>query len=127
MDNEIKPRNDGTWSESTYWVTIRNALKRAFRYWRPMAKAKLFVRRPYRGPNKRQKWEYQCAHCKNWFQEKMVNIDYKTPAGSIKSMADIERFINRITSENPNDYQIICKDCFKIKLEKELAQNNANA
>ena len=56
-----KTRNAGTMTESAFWSFIRSALRQKSRWWKPITQAKLQARRPYKGPNKRQKFEYLCA------------------------------------------------------------------
>ena len=116
-----KTRNAGTQTEAAYWGGIRSALRRHFRYWKPALNAKYAARRTYVGPNKRQKWEYQCAHCKQWFMEKEVQTDHIIPAGSLKSGKDIEAFVERLTPEA--GFQELCKPCHQIKTNNEREVN----
>lgn len=110
-----KTRNAGTLTESQFWSKIRSALRSTFRFWKPMTIALENASRPYKGANKRIKKEYQCAHCKEWFQRKDVEIDHKTPCGSLKGYEDIQKFIENLTVEDPNAYQILCKPHHKEK------------
>ena len=55
-----KTRNAGTMTESAFWSFIRSALRQKSRWWKPITECKMKARRPYKGPNKRQKFEYQC-------------------------------------------------------------------
>jgi hypothetical protein len=105
----IKTRNAGTWSESEYFSRIRSSLRRVFRYFLPMQLALKKASRPSQSSNKKLKTEYQCAHCLHWFPRKFVEIDHKQEAGSLKCYDDIVPFIIRLTSENIDDYQILCK------------------
>lgn len=115
-----KPRNGGTWTESSYWSAVRSALRRKFAFWNPAMQAKRAARKPYCGPNKRQTWTYQCACCKKWFMEKEVQIDHKVACGSLKCAEDIPGFLSRLTPESADDYQILCKD--KCHLAKSLEE-----
>jgi hypothetical protein len=114
-----KTRNANTLTESQYWSKIRSALRSAFRFWKPMMIALENASRPYKGANKRIKKEYQCAHCKEWFQRKDVEIDHLTPCGSLKGFEDIQGFIERLTVEDPNAFQILCKPHHKEKTMSE--------
>ena len=114
-----KTRNAGTLTESQFWSKIRSALRSAFRFWKPMTIALEKASRPYKGTNKRIKKEYQCAQCKEWFQRKEVEIDHKIPCGSLKSYEDIQGFIERLTVEDYNAYQILCKNHHKEKTLEE--------
>jgi hypothetical protein len=76
------------------------------------------ARRRYEGANKRQRWEYQCNHCKKWFMDKEVQIDHETPVGSLKSGDDLKGFLERLTPEV--GFQVLCKDiCHQAKTNEE--------
>ena len=70
-----KTRNSGTMTESAFWSFIRSALRQKSRWWKPITECKMKARRAYKGPNKRQKFEYLCNSCKTWFPEKQINVD----------------------------------------------------
>jgi len=112
-----KTRNGGTQTESAYWGSVRSGLRRAFRYWKPITAAKLEARRTYTGSNKRQKWEYQCAVCNQWFKGSDTQVDHIIPCGSLKSSEDLAGFLERLTPES--GFQVLCKPCHKIKTTKE--------
>jgi len=115
-----KPRNAGTMTESAFWSFIRSALRQKSRWWKPILQCKLAARRAYKGPNKRQKFEYQCATCKQWFQEKKINVDHISPAGSLNCAADLPGFVERLFCEQDN-LQVLCEKCHdvKTKIEKD--------
>jgi 5-methylcytosine-specific restriction endonuclease McrA len=118
-----KTKNLNTWTESEYFSRIRSALRRVFRYYKPMMKALELASRPSQDTsNKRLKKEYQCEICTNWFPRKNVEIDHKIECGSLKTYDDIVPFIKRLTAENPSDYAILCKPCH-LKKGKEYKQN----
>jgi len=124
-----KTRNGGKWSESEYFSRVRSALRRVFRYWIPMQTALNNASRPSQSDNKRLKKEYQCAKCKKWRKRADMEIDHIEECGSLKSYADIVPFLERLTKEDPNAYQILCKNtCHKAKTKKYLknARNSGN-
>ena len=112
-----KLRNAGTMTESAYWGMVRSGLRRTFRWWKPLMKAKEGAKRVYTGDNKRQKWEYQCNQCKQWFKGSEVEVDHIIPAGSLKSGKDLEGFLERLTPED--GYQVLCKPHHIIKTNNE--------
>ena len=114
-----KPRNAGTMTESQYWGKIRSALRKSFQYWKPMQKALENASRKYTGPNKLQKKEYQCAHCKEWFKRTEVQIDHIVECGSLRSFEDIEGFLTRLTPEDPEAFDVLCKPCHLVKSKIE--------
>jgi 5-methylcytosine-specific restriction endonuclease McrA len=77
-------------------------------------------RRPYKGPNKRQKFEYQCNTCKKWFPEKQINVDHIVGAGSLNCSTDLAGFVDRLFCEQDN-LQVLCEVCHneKTQLEKQ--------
>ena len=113
----MKPRNLGTMTEAAYWGMVRSVLRRGFRFWKPIQKAKQDAKRVYKGDNKRQKWEYQCASCQEWFKDRDVQVDHIIPVGSLKSGKDLEGFLARLTAEE--GYQVLCKPCHNNKTQKE--------
>lgn len=116
----VKTRNAGTMTESAFWSFIRSALRQKSRWWKPITECKTKARRPYKGSNKRQKFEYQCNTCKLWFPEKKINVDHMVPAGSLNTGQDLPGFVERLFCEQEN-LQVLCETCHdkKTKLEKQ--------
>jgi 5-methylcytosine-specific restriction endonuclease McrA len=117
-----KPRNGGTMTESAFFSKIRSILRSGFRYWKPMQIVLNSKSRPYVGENKRQKKEYQCNKCKKWFKRSDVEIDHIIECGSLKTWEDIVPFIQRLTAESTDSFQILCKPDHlkKTKESKEI-------
>jgi hypothetical protein len=113
----VLSRNGGTMTESQYFSKIRSILRSGFRYWKPMQLALEKASRPSQSLNKRIKKEYQCAKCKKWYKRADVEIDHKQECGSLSNYEDIVPFIQRLTKENIDAYQILCKPCHKLKTE----------
>lgn len=113
-----KTRAGKTMSEAAYWTFIRSALRQKSRWWPPISQVKQEARRPYVGPNKRQKYEYQCAHCKGWFIEKLINVDHIIGAGALNCGADLDGFVSRLFVE-VEGLQVLCQGCHDIKTKQE--------
>lgn len=113
-----KIRNSNTMTESAFWSFIRSGLRQKSRYWKPITECKQKSRRKYNGPNKRQKFEYQCNQCKNWFAEKNINVDHIIPAGSLNCAQDLPGFVERLFCE-AKDLQVLCSNCHNIKSKKD--------
>jgi len=115
-----KTRNAGTMTESAFWSFIRSALRQKSRWWKPITECKMKARRPYKGPNKRQKFEYLCNSCKTWFPDKQINVDHIVGAGSLICGQDLPGFVDRLFCEQDN-LQVLCTTCHdhKTKLEKK--------
>ena len=114
----VKTRNAGTMSESAFWSFIRSALRQKSRWWKPITQCKLEAKRTYTGPLKRQKFEYQCNHCKGWFPEKKINVDHIIPAGSLNCAEDLGPFVERLFCEVDN-LQVLCETCHDVKTKLE--------
>lgn len=112
-----KTRNGETWTESQFFSMIRSALRQKSRWWVPIKLAKEAARRPYIGPNKRMKWQFQCNHCKNWFSDKEVAVDHITECGSLTCLEDLPGFVERLFVEDINAFQILCENCHNVKTQ----------
>ena len=117
----IKTRNAGTMSESAFWGFIRSALRQKSRWWKPITQCKQNAKRPYKGVNKRQKFEYQCSKCKKWFPDKQINIDHITPAGELNKADDLPGFVERLFVEE-SGLQCLCQNCHNEKTKQEKEQ-----
>lgn len=107
-------RCSGTMTEAAYLAWIRSALRSKSLRWPPRNEALQAARRPYKGTNKLQKWEFKCAICKDYFKAKEVCVDhYPKPAGSILSVADIGEFANNLYCEVDN-LRVLCVPCHKV-------------
>ena len=117
----IKTRNAGTMSESAFWAFIRSALRQKSRWWKPITQCKQNAKRPYKGANKRQKFEYQCNKCKKWFPDKQINVDHITPAGELNKADDLPGFVERLFCE-VEGLQCLCQNCHNEKTKQEKEQ-----
>ena len=113
-----KTRNNGTLTESAFWSFIRSGLRQKSRWWKPITQCKLNAKRDYTGPNKRQKFEYQCNSCKKWFADKNINVDHIHPAGSLNCANDLPGFVERLFCEVDN-LQVLCTGCHNVKTQNE--------
>jgi 5-methylcytosine-specific restriction endonuclease McrA len=105
-----RTRASGTMTESAFWSWIRSALRNKSRFWKPITETKKDARRSYTGDNKRQKYEYQCNMCLNWFSDKEVEVDHIIPAGSLRSSDDLKGFVERLFVEKEG-LRVLCKKC----------------
>ena len=113
-----RTRNHETMTESMFWGGIRSALRQKSRWWKPIAEAKKAARRAYKGPNKRQKWEYKCAKCKKHFMDKETHVDHIIPAGTLRCSADLPGFVDRLFCEIEG-FQVLCVTCHNQKTQHE--------
>lgn len=113
-----KCRNGGTWTEARFWQAIRSTLRRSFRYWKPGTSALNAVRVAKPGPHG-AKWAYRCARCTKLYRRDGVQIEHKIPCGTLKRYEDIVPFLQRLTPESPEAFQVLCKTCHKEKTQQE--------
>lgn len=110
----IKNRNAGTFSEASFWMFIRNSLRRRSIVWKPISLTRQLASRPYIGTNVRQKWEYQCNLCKKWFKGTEISVDHIKPVGSLNNAQDLPNFVEGLFCEIDN-LQCVCKACHDAK------------
>ncbi len=113
---QLKPRtrNHGTMTEAQFFSMIRTTLRNSSMYWKPIHACRQKARRAYKGENKRQKWEYQCNNCKEFFDMKQIEVDHINPCGSLKTFADLPVFVESLFVE-VDGYQVLCKKCHLSK------------
>lgn len=116
--NRIKAAEQCGWSDSRYWSFIRSALRRAWSKYPVRFQVLQEVRKPYEGDDKRTKWVYPCADCKQWFKTKEVEVDHIESAGSLKSYEDLAGFCKRLFCEKDN-LRVLCKSCHKKRTQEE--------
>lgn len=92
---------------------LRSALRRASTRWGPIWKTKLAARRPYAGPNKRQKYEYECSVCKKCFPGSKVQVHHKIPVGPLRTLGDLPAYVERLLCEE-GDLALVCLGCHKL-------------
>ena len=116
-----KTRNAGTMTEAAFWGFIRSSLRQKSRWWKPISQAKLKAKRSYKGPLKRQKFEYQCRECLQWFPDKQINVDHIIPAGTLRCANDLPGFVERLFCEIDN-LQVLCNVCHNKKTQDEKSK-----
>lgn len=105
-----RPYCSGKWTRARYFGFIRSALRKASVKWPPIQEARNKARRPYKGPNKRQRWEYQCALCHQWHSGKDIEVDHSVPCGQLRSFDDLAGFTQRLFCEREH-LRVLCKAC----------------
>lgn len=125
MANRVpKTRNAGTMTEAQFWGFVRSKLRQSFRYWKPIQRCLEEAKRPYKGPDRRLKWEYQCKKCGDWYKRSEVQVDHIIPCGSLKCGDDLKGFLERLAVED--GFQVLCKTCHSEKTAKEKEERNEN-
>lgn len=111
-----RTRAGKVWTEARYFSFIRSCLRSGMMRYPAKQKVKKAAERTVTG--KRHRFEYHCAVCKGWFQGKMVEVDHKVPAGTLKTYDDLPRFVENLYCE-PEDMQVLCKPCHQKKTNDE--------
>ena len=119
MKRVERTRNLQTETESEHMGKIRSALRRLSRFWKPALATLDAACRPYVGPNKRQKYEYQCAICNNFYIRKSVQINHILPCGTLKSYEDVPSFLKRLFCEDTKGYNVLCTSCHKTETKEQ--------
>ncbi len=107
-------RCDNTMTESAYLAFVRSTLRSKSLRWPPRSNALIAARRPYKGSNPRQKWEYECKICSKWFTAKDVVVDhFPVAAGSILKVEDISAFTENLFC-NSSNLRVLCTPCHAV-------------
>ena len=109
--------NNGTMTTSMFFQWLRNKLRRASMYWKPIAQVRKDAQVPYKGPNKRRKYSYICASCGKEFAATGVNIHHKVSVGTLISFAELSSFAERLFVEK-EFLECLCSKCHNIKHNK---------
>ena len=119
--DQIKPRNNGQWTEGRFRGFVTATLRAGMRRWPPKwavkEKAKVGIKLNRR--TGRKCIHYLCASCGNGFPNSLVQVDHILPVGSSKTW---DEYIERLFCEAGN-LQVLCKACHK---KKTKIDNQAN-
>lgn len=117
-----RTRGNGRYTESGFFGFIRAGLRAKYSRWGPRYDVLADAKRPYKGPNARQKFCYQCSQCKELFAQKEVEVDHIEECGSLRSFDDLPGFVKRLFCEKEG-LRVVCKPChLKITAEAKAAR-----
>ena len=106
------------WTTARFWSFLRSALRQCWTRWPPRYETLNDAKRPYKGADKRRKFEYQCCQCKKWYKQKEVEVDHIVPCGTLKDWKDIEGFVKRLLVSKEG-LRVVCKPCHLSLTAKE--------
>lgn len=66
------------------------------------------------GTNPRPIFHVHCYHCKKLFKLKDIEVNHKTQVGGLLKLEDLHRFVDNLLLVQPEDLEILCKDCHGI-------------
>lgn len=105
-----KTRNAGTMTEVQFFQWIRQVLRKASIYWKPISQVRKEAQVPYKGNNKRRKYSYICSECGKEYPSTEINVHHKIECGSLKTFDDLPGFVERLFTEKEN-LAVLCKKC----------------
>lgn len=114
------------WSEAKFFGFLRSALRQASSRWPPKYEVYKEAKRVYKGPNKKQKFEWLCNECKKCYPGKEVSVDHVIPAGTLKTFEDLPTFVKRLFC-GKEGLQVLCSTCHAKKTLNERRQNGKDA
>lgn len=66
------------------------------------------IRRAKKGPN-----QYECVNCSSWFKSTEIEVNHKSPCGSLREFEDFSPFISAMFQEDLSKLEVLCKECHK--------------
>lgn len=108
----------GSLDDKKFWAWFRSGLRRLSQRHPSIYSALSDAKRPYKGPNKRQKVCYECAECKGLFSGKDVAVDHIEPCGALSCKGDIANFVDKLFV-GKEGLQVLCKTCHDRKTLSE--------
>ncbi len=92
-------------------------MRRSSQRWKPIIETRKKARRPYKGPNKRLKYEYKCNECKIYYPNKQIQVDHLKPVGPLTDLSQLVGYVERLFCE-ASGLQVLCKTCHQKKTTK---------
>lgn len=106
------------WTTARFWSFIRSTVRSGSSKWPPKYEVLKAARRPYKGKDKRTKWEFRCNCCGKYYKAKQVSVDHIIPCGALNSFEDVAGFMERLFV-GPEGMQVLCSECHGEKTRKE--------
>jgi 5-methylcytosine-specific restriction endonuclease McrA len=121
---ELKPYNDGTWTEGRFNSFIKSTLRSGSQRWPPKYKALSAAKQGKRinQATGRLAEHYKCKACGNDFPASYVQVDHISPVINPSiGFTNWDDVIKGMFCEQDN-FQILCKDCHRDKTNAEKQQ-----
>jgi len=103
------------WTQARVNAFLRSGLRTMSRKWPPMFDA-LKVNRRRSADGKR--FENQCYVCKEWFAQKLVQVDHIVPCGRLQGFEDLEAFCRNLFC-SVEGLATACRVCHAAKTAEE--------
>ena len=118
-----RTRNGGTMTEAAFFQWLRQKLRKASMYWKPVAQVRKAAQIPYKGKNTRRRYSYLCADCKGEFSALEVNIHHVQECGALSSFDDLSSFAERLFCEKEG-LVCLCSNCHDKRHNKINTKEN---
>lgn len=103
---------------------IRSGMRRYPAKYQALDKAYIGTKLNKATNRKAKHWE--CNKCKGHFPQKQINVDHIEPVVDPQvGFVNWDTFINRMFC-SPDNLQVLCLDCHKVKTQQEQKAKNAN-
>lgn len=66
------------------------------------------------GDSKKPIFHIQCYHCKKLYKLKEIEVNHKVQVGGLLKLGDLHRFVDNLLLVQPEDLELLCKDCHSI-------------
>ena len=105
-----RTRNNNTMTDYAFFGWIRQVLRRASMYWKPIAQVRKEAQVPYHGTNTRRKYSYVCNDCKGEFAGKSINVHHNFEVGTLTCFEDLPAFVENLFCEK-EFLVVLCTEC----------------
>lgn len=115
--------NNGEWTQARFNSFIKSALRKASIKWPPRFQVlkDAFVGKMLNKDSGRMAAHYKCARCNNFFPQKKVEVNHKTPVIPLDGFDSWDQTIDRIYCEKEG-LEVVCKPCHKQITSEENEQ-----
>lgn len=106
------------WTSARYFSFIRSALRRAWSKYPNKFKVLNAAKRRKLHAKGKQKYEYECASCREFYANKNVQVDHIQSAGTLRDYSDLPSFVSRLFC-GVEGLQVLCFKCHTDKTNAE--------
>jgi 5-methylcytosine-specific restriction endonuclease McrA len=111
-------------SESAFMSWIRGGIRQGLWNRHPVKlefikKNRIQIKNPNPRGNKPLVWGGVCSQCNNHFVQKDLEVDHREGGHSLKTINDVQSFIENIVFVTEDDLQLVCKPCHKIRSQMD--------
>ena len=105
-----RTRNNNSMTEAAFFQWLRQILRRASMYWKPISQVRKEAQVPYKGSNKRRRYSYICSKCLKEFPMSGIKVHHKIECEGLSSFADLSSFAEKLFCEK-DGLEVLCSKC----------------